>query len=210
LLHPQTEKGLLPLEAKVGPVLTRPCVVYVDVGTEALEGSAANVAERHTPVVVAHLTQRTQVVAGPGSSVGELVSWHVPPTAHSTPTKAAPVTGMVNAGRCSHGADSTVCDTAEALPERMKMRRTVPALVVGLLLLLAKGLDSGLGGVTNTLLWGVAYADCLLTGWLLGWLLARLTPRWELPSFVWKWFDFFQPPPPEGKDRNALAVSAQY
>jgi hypothetical protein len=44
------------------------------------------------------------------------------------------------------------------------------------------------------LLWAVAYADFLLTGWLLGWVLARLTPDWQPPAFVWRWFDFFRRP----------------
>jgi hypothetical protein len=37
-----------------------------------------------------------------------------------------------------------------------------------------RGAGLGVGGVADALLWGVAYANFLLTGCLLGWLLARL------------------------------------
>ena len=46
----------------------------------------------------------------------------------------------------------------------------------------------------DSLLWAVAYADFLLAGYVMGWLLARLTPGWEPSAFVWKWCDFFRRP----------------
>ena len=79
------------------------------------------------------------------------------------------------------------------------MRRTAPAAGIVLLILVAVGLDSGVSGLTDAFLWGIAYANFLLLGCILGWLLARLTPGWEPPAFVWRWFDFFRRPADRGR-----------
>ena len=79
------------------------------------------------------------------------------------------------------------------------MRTRLWAAVVGVAAVGGAFLDGG-GSLDDLLTWGIAYADFLLVGCLLGWLLARLTPQWQPPEFVWKWFDFFRAPTERERD----------
>lgn len=83
------------------------------------------------------------------------------------------------------------------------MRRTAVAASIVLLSSVGIGLDSGVAGLTDALLWAIAYMNFLLFGCILGWVLARLTPGWEPPAFVWRRFDFFtRPADREGSGRG--------
>ena len=83
------------------------------------------------------------------------------------------------------------------------MRTTAPAAGIVLLIMAAVGFDSGVAGLADALLWGIAYANFYLVGCIIGWVLAWLTRGWEPPPFVWKWFDFFAPPGDRREDIGA-------